>query len=521
MMPGKERMLKNRICVAVMFILAASFASAQEDQPAAVDRAAQAEEHLRLAVSSLDYPVTPGDQYRLTYRQTGDTIIVRDVLVEADSTIDLGIFGKINAYGLRFIELKQGVEALIQSGYTRSMPNLSISSPGVFRVSVTGDIRQSRYVTVWGLSRLSEVVMAVREEYSSLRSVVVISATGERRRFDLLKALRLGLVDQDPYVKPGDVIVLSNASRTVVLSGEVRQPGSYELLEGEGLKDLVESFGQGFTFQANLDRLRIDRNTDGRGSAEYYSYGKALEDGIALNDRDAVIVGSKLAARSIVWFVGAVSLPPESEGANPASAAPAAELPEQAAGQAAMNGLSRSYNRFMWRIHEGEYLSDLLRDVSDYMLPAADLGAAVIFRAGAAAPITVDMDGLLSGLPGSSDLMIVANDVVYIPEMRSTITVAGAVITPGSYLYRPGAPASYYVSLAGGFDPERSSGGVFRVYGPTGKARRIKDPIMAGDQIFVPSNAFGYILERNAPLLVTIATVLVNLTTLYFMLSGR
>lgn len=518
MVSDEEGLLKRWFCVVSLFFILAISAFAQERDASTQDRAAEAEERLRLAVSSMDYPVTPGDVYRLTYRQASDTLISRDVLVEADSSVDLGIFGKVNAYGLTFIELKQRVEALITAGYARSLPSFSLVTPGVFRVSVRGDLRRMQYVTVWGLSRLSEVVLAVKEPYSSLRSIQVISASGsEDRRYDLLQALKLGAIDQDPYVRPGDVIVLTRATRVVRLSGEARQPGDYELVEGEGIKQLIEDFGQGLTPQANPEMIRIDRNSAGQGQAEYLPLAKAYTERVALCDGDAVIVTSKASRRSVVWFEGAVTPPADASAASVATADHDATTlrPASGANQAA------SYNRFSYPIHEGELLSDLLSTLRSSMLPVADLEAATLFRQGDLKAISVNITDLLSGANVASDIALAANDTIYIPELRSTISVAGAVITPGAYAFRPGAPASYYVSLAGGFDFERSSDGACRVFMPSGKARNSKEPILAGDQIFVLSNSFRYRFERSAPLLVTIAGALVNLTTLYLTLSNR
>lgn len=514
--------MKRLACVLCILASVVGFEVSQEGQaPAgqapAVQRDPLAEERLRLAISSLDYPVTPGDDYRLTYRQTTDILITRDIRVEADSMIDLGIFGKVNAYGLSFIDLKQRVEALIQSGYTRSMPSLSITAPGVFRVAVRGALRQSRFVTVWGLSRLSEVVLSVREDYSSLRSVEVVSAMGVHNRYDLLRAMRLGVADQDPCIRPGDSIILGRTGRTVTLSGEVRQPGEYELLEGEGIRDLVEGFGQGLGMQADPDRIRIDRNSASQGRSEYYSLSNAIATDAALESGDAVVVLSRSARRPVVWFIGAVWLPPEGE--SPTRVAQDTTDATGQGGQAERPG--GNDNRFAWYIHEGECLSDVLREMANYLLPAADLRAAALYREGSAVPVSIDITALLSGSNPAMDMQLSANDMIYIPEIRSTVSVAGAVINPGEYPFRPGAPASYYVSLAGGFDPERNSGGVCRVYGQSGKARPAKEPIRAGDQVFAPSNSLGYQMERNAPLLVTIATVLINVTTLYFTLNGR
>ena len=72
--------------------------------------------------------------------------------------VNLTIFGKIDATGMTFAALKPLIEQTIAAGYPRSLPAVTITSVGVFQVPILGEMPQSRYVTAWGLSRLSEVL---------------------------------------------------------------------------------------------------------------------------------------------------------------------------------------------------------------------------------------------------------------------------------------------------------------------------------------------------------------------------
>lgn len=506
--------MRRSMCGALVLSILAGAAFAQEEGADARDRAAEAEERLRLAVSSLEYPVTPGDEYRLTYRQTSEMLITRDVLVEGDSTVDLGIFGKMNAYGLTFIELKRRVEELISSGYVRSLPSLNIAAPGVFRVAVRGDLLRAQYVTVWGLSRLSEVALSVMEPYTSLRTVDILSRGGERLRYDLFKAMRLGADDQDPCVRPGDVVILYRRTRSIRLSGEVMRPGDYELAEGEGLKELIESFGGGLTSAANRSRIRLDRNSGERPHSEYLSAERALAEAIELADGDAVVVPSKVDRGPLVWFAGSVSLQAE-------SAVPGGVGADEQAGEGVAGEFRRvQYDRFSRPIHQGEYLSDVVYEVRGSILPVADLGACSLFRAGSPQPVPVDISALLAESNPESDIMLEADDVIYIPALRSTVSVSGAVIAPGFYPYRPGASASYYVSLAGGYDRERCSGKGEKVFNSSGKARKRAEPISAGDQVFVPSDETWYRAGRSLPAVGAVVGLFVNIVTLIMILNN-
>ena len=514
--------MKRPAWMPCLLLLAAGIGYSQQvgEQPAGLeqsrsarDRAAEAQERLQLAVSSLDYPVTPGDVYRLTYRQTSDSLVSREILVDADSTVDLGIFGKIGASGLSFVELKARVEELIANSYTRSLPYLSILSPGIFRVSVKGEITAVQHVTAWGLTKLSEVIEDTRGPYSSLRNIEILSCDGETGSYDLLKAMRLGASDQDPHVRPEDTIILFPARRTIRLSGEVRPPGDYELVQGEGLRDLVEVFGGGLTGRAEPTRLRVDRMVGGTPRSEYVALPQAYLSDMRLQDGDAVIVSSKADRQGVVWFEGAVSVPQARPGDGTADQERGAAVQGRAEAFAAAQ--QRPYTRFSSPIREGEMLSDAINTIRDSILPIADLSSALLFRAGEEKPLGIDLHPLLADSNPASDIPLRANDTVFIPSLRSTVSVAGAVIAPGFFPYQPGYPASYYLSLAGGVDPERNWTGRFWVADQQGKRRRAKDPIMPGDRVYAPVNSWGYRLERQAPVYATIVIAVVNIISLY------
>ncbi len=464
------------------------------------------EERLQLAISSIEYPVTPGDIYQLTYRESAGTIVTRQFQVDGFSLLDLGVFGKINASNMSFYQLKRNVEELISRNYTYSTPNLSIQSPGVFRVAVREGTSRIQYVTAWGLSRLSEVVSQVNMPNSSIRDIERVSRDGMSERFDLLK-VRSTPGAKDPYVRPGDTVILHQAERTVELRGEVEQPGRYELVGSETLKDLVEVFGEGFTKKADLERLRIIRSSSAGGRVDYVSYPKSLEPGFQLNDGDTVIVESLTAKQSLVWFEGAVTTPIQENDVVPSAGI---ERPDTAADP------TEEHGRFSHPIGEGKKLSTALLEVRLSILPSADLSAALLRKPGSGYTV-VDLRPLLTGSDFSRDVVLTPNTVVFIPARRAVVSVSGAVFEPGFTPYFPGAPAEYYISVRGGFNPEQSKAGAFIVYDQYGQKRRKSDPVQPGDSIFVRSNALGYNLERRLP--IWISTISLAVTTVSVILQ--
>ncbi len=511
-----RRAIRRMLSVLVVFLATSALGFAQEEAATpARTQAIEAEERLRLAVSSIDYPVTPGDIYRLSYYKSADTLVTTDLSVDAADAIDLGIFGKIDGGGLQFTEVKERIEELIAKSYSRSLPSLRIASPGVFRVSVRGELERVQYITAWGLTKLSDIVNAARGRYSSLRRVDVVSRSGRTVSYDLLKAMRLGAPGQDPYARPGDRIILHPATRTVELAGEVRHPGSYELVEGEGLRELVEAFGGGATPEADLERVRLDRSSKQGGSALYLTLPAAYASATLLEDGDLLTLPSRRALETVVWLDGAVSsqrLP--REGREGSARAETAAAPARAEGAAPSERVSA---RFSHRIKRGQMLSVALFEVREAILPNADLSGAVIFRRGI--PLAIDLSPLLTEGRASFDLPLEPDDTIFIPPRRSTVSVAGAVVAPGFFPYQPGSPATYYLSMAGGVDPERNVDGSYWIADPSGKHRKVTEAVMPGDRVYVPLNAPGYRLERSVPLLVALVTAALNTATLIFLLT--
>jgi len=479
----------------------ASATTRAEQSTEPTTRSQQAEERLQLAISSLDYPVTPGDIYQLSYRESAGAIVTRQFQVDGISILDLGVFGKIYALNMPFYQLKQNIETMISKNYTYSTPSLSIISPSVFRVAVQNSTSQVQYITAWGLSRMSEIVAMANIPNASIRDVERISREGKSDRFDLVKTSSTSLDQSDPLVHPGDVIVLHRAERMVELRGEVRRPGQYELKSTEGLAELILVFGEGFSRKADQERLQIIRATDSGERIEYVSFKDSNEKIATLIDGDAVVVSDKTAIRALVWFEGAVMTPVQERPPAATTGNDHSDSPPQSSG----NG------RFYQQISEGVMLSDVLQQVRTLILASADLGSSMISGPDLREPLVIDLRPLLSRADLTHDMVVAPNMRIFIPEYQSTVSVAGAVITPGFVPYFPGAPANYYVSLCGGFNPEYNAMGALTVHDQFGRKRQRDQPIMPGDSIYVLSNSLRYNFERAiatySPVITTFITV--------------
>lgn len=453
-----------------------------------------------LSISSSVYPVTPGDVYTLSFRIRGE-VVTYELLVESDYSINLDVLGEIDVEGMKFQELKPLIEEQISRAYSQSFPSLQISSVGIFRVPVTGEVPDVKYQLAWGLTRLSEVVEGNLGSYSSIRDIKIRSKNGEVSTYDLQFALNRNRLYQDPLVKPGDTVIINRVSRVVEVKGGVYRPGEYQLLEDEGISEL-EDFFKGYKAQANLFRIRVERITGDQPVTRYLNI-EELHDDFTLHDGDKITVSLKTENQPVVFIEGGISSNIDLETDAP------------------IESTTEGYNRITFPISIGDTLYDVLYKIQDSISPFARLSNGYIVRekGDGEEEIYIDMEKLLYSYDLSLDVELKPFDTIAIPLRRSFVTVTGAVNDPGRYPYYTPEQYDYYVSLAGGIDTSRNANNRVKVLKEDGTIRSLDKPIQPGDTIRVLENDFLYNYNMYMPAIATGVTLITSIITLVVALS--
>lgn len=446
---------------------------------------------LLLSMSAEDYPVTPGDIYKLSYL-TANAPVSHEVIVESDFTINLNVFGKTKAENISFTDFKKIVEYRVTQAYPDSTPSITILSNGRFQVYMKGEVQKADYITAWGLTRLSQVIDGRLTPYSSIRDMEITSREGAGRKYDLFMAQRFGEKEQDPYIKPGDTIVVSKREREVEITGEVRRPEKYQLLPAEGLKDLIEFYGDGFTVLANKSRIILERLvTESDKIAESFTLDLSLgyDQELELKDLDTIFVPQKTARLPVVYLEGAISSDIESKEGEEAQ-------PE-------------SSNKVTVTFKEGDTAYNILWPRRNLIYPAADLPNSFISRDGNGKVIPVNLEKLLYDYDPSQDIELMPYDHIIIPFRQFFVMVTGGVHDPGRYPYVPEKTSQYYINLAGGIDPERGSDSV--VITDRNNNKRDKQSILEPeDRVFVPYS-FSYHFLKYTPLVISSITAVLSI----------
>jgi protein involved in polysaccharide export with SLBB domain len=126
--------------------------------------------------------------------------------------------------------------------------------------------------------------------------------------------------------------------------------------------------------------------------------------------------------------------------------------------------------------------------------------------------LSVIADPSMLAVRPDRDLLLEPGDSIYIPPRPSSVTVLGAVMQPGSYLFNPDDSVDDYISLAGGYGRYALSDTTFVVY-PDGTADSVdrswlkfnRQAIPPGSVIYVPRDVFP---TQWLPLTISISEIL-------------
>ncbi len=366
----------------------------------------------QVAISNPDYMVTSGDIYTLSYI-AGTVPVSYSILVDSSYKIKISNLATLDATGKSYLTLKRQVEEIVSKNYPMSGVQFVLTQPSSFMVTAKGEVTSTREINAWPLSRLSSIIAGCKTAYSSTRDVTIISKSGKKTTYDLFKATRFGDLSQDPYVRPGDVIVLNKYKRKVTISGSVERPGTYELLEGENLKTLVTYYANGLTDLADTTRMTLTRinESESKSGNKIYLDTEAIEKDTKVINGDVISIPSRESLMPYVLVEGVIQGPEANvEGEK-------TEAPK-----------NQTYKKSV-RFFDGENYASFVRRIEGLFTENSDLKNAYVEREGNKLPI--DLEQIMYDGSFISPLDVVANDKLVIPYQQyfSKILVTGEVTT--------------------------------------------------------------------------------------------
>jgi protein involved in polysaccharide export with SLBB domain len=232
-----------------------------------------------------DYKISLRDQFTVILSGSKDAIF--NLNVKLDGTILFPELGAISVVGLSLKDVKDKLSQLIEQSYIGVNIDISIQNLSAKKITIVGAVKTpgtyliNPFSTITGALAYSGGV----SEIGSLRDIKLIRNNEEIFSFDLYDLLIRGDRSKDLTIEAGDTLLINAASQFVEISGAVKRPAIYEILEGETLKDIVD-FALGFNQTANKSNISVsflDLNEVAIVKKNISSLNHSLESALSVN----------------------------------------------------------------------------------------------------------------------------------------------------------------------------------------------------------------------------------------------
>jgi protein involved in polysaccharide export with SLBB domain len=183
-----------------------------------------------------------------------------DMKVQLDGTVFFPELGSISVAGESFQDIKNKFRNLIEQSYIGVSIDLSLKDLSAKKITIVGAVNNPGTYLVNPFTTISNSLgySGGIQSIGSLRNIRLLRSNGDSFSFDLYELLIDGDRKNDITIESGDVIIVGAASKFINIDGMVKRPGSYEVIPGENLSDLLQ-FSLGFVGGANINKITLNK----------------------------------------------------------------------------------------------------------------------------------------------------------------------------------------------------------------------------------------------------------------------
>lgn len=376
------------------------------------------------APAPASYVLGPGDEVIVDI--WGATVSHVVATIQMDGSISLSDLGPVYLAGMNL----KSAEASLKSQLSRIYSGLADGAQDTFLrlsvgkmkgvvINISGEVVTPGAYTLPSLASIPSAIYTAGgvSETGSVRNITLYRRGKKQATFDLYQFLLGGKVDENLRLQDGDVLYVEPYNSIASINGSVMRPMRYEFKAGETVSDLIK-FAGGFSTRAQRSNVHISRQ--GIKSNKDFDLESAQFASFKLEDGDAISVRSfRSDNENSVNITGPVKFP-------------------------------------------GTYaIGDKIRDVASLISAAGGLvegaytGYGQINRLDPDRQptfLTFDLSKVLSGETRIAlqreDNVVVYNHNDFVANQ--SVSISGAVTTPGVYSFRTGMTIAELINQAGG-----------------------------------------------------------------------
>ncbi|MDR3735261.1 MAG: SLBB domain-containing protein [Acidobacteriaceae bacterium] len=205
-----------------------------------------------------DYMLGPGDQ--LLIRAWGKIDLDASVTVDRNGQINLPTVGTLAVAGLSYAQADAYLHSAIGAMFKDFHLNVALGRLRSIQIYVLGDARQPGAYTVSSMSTLVDALFTSGgpSATGTMRRIQLRRGGKTLSEFDLYDLIRRGDKSHDVRLLPGDILFIPSIGPQIAISGDVNQPGIYEL-KGESTVGAILEDAGGMTSLADAERAVLER----------------------------------------------------------------------------------------------------------------------------------------------------------------------------------------------------------------------------------------------------------------------
>ena len=390
-----------------------------------------------------NYKLGPGDEVSIDIWGASQSSIQETI--SPDGNIYVENLGPVHLSGLTVAQANDHLKRQLGQIYSsingdepESNIRLSLAQNRTIQVHVMGEVENPGTYTMSSFATIFNALYQAGgvNETGTLREVKVFRNDKQVATYDVYDFILNGTSNTGIRLEDNDVVSVDAYKNLVSVTGHVKRPMYYEMLETESLAQLLKYAG-GFAGNAYKEDVRLIRN--GKREREIYTLNADEQLSFMLTDGDSISVDSIMPSfANMVEVKGAVYRP----------------------GQFQMNG----------RVNTVKQLIECAGGLKD----DAFMNRALLNRRNAnntMENLAVNLEELMNGT--AQDITLRKNDVLLVPSIFDmqevqTVTIFGEVAFPGVYEFAENMTVEDFIVNAGGLNEAASTAKV-------DVARRVKD----------------------------------------------
>jgi protein involved in polysaccharide export with SLBB domain len=225
------------------------------------------------------YKIGTGDIISVSIFGVNQLDELHDVLSDGSVMIREGRV-KVLVRGLTLAQVREKLKKNYRRQYRFNDGEFSVdvSSVRSVTVQVFGEVARSGSYTVPAINSIINILGEAGglTDLASVRAIKLIKKDGSESLFDLYELLANPGTVGDYFLEDGDLIFVPSYNAVVDIEGAIKRPDTYEILDGEGIVDLIK-YGGGLNQVAYTTSMRVLRYEDGRRVVKSIPYASLIK----------------------------------------------------------------------------------------------------------------------------------------------------------------------------------------------------------------------------------------------------